>query len=595
MIFPSLAPVRSRTRPMAFTLPENLCLVSGLAVVFLICSSPAQAWARQENESSPVVITREDIQRSGFVNIVDLLNQIPGVRAGDSFVLIRGSPKVRVLLEGRSINETTSSHGGVKWYMVSLKSIERIEILKGQGGVEYGDDSSGGVIVITTGKKDAVHGNTRVYWGNLGVENYEVNLQGSLGEWAASLNGGYGNSDGYRINDGKKKKIIGGKVAWTGSDRDRVNLGADYLLDERGNPGLPRFPTPWARQYDETLSSVLSAEFRSWSSTSSFDDSRRENEDPAKGLDTFFRVQKLRQDISGRPSFRNCGIFKCGTGFEYAQAWGEKIDRRKEESFWDYGAKDFSPKFLPVTFSLGLRGNFYSEFGEVLNPELKITAKRRWATLELKANRTNDIPSFMQRFNETSSTRPNPDLTMERASNLSLSTTPNLPHPFGAAISLFHNIITDRITYVRGDGGIGRYENFGRVTYQGLEGLLEWELRSGLKLKCGCIFLNAVNESTGNRLPGKPRNQFNTDIMWSPTPKFSLAFNTNAFSKQFTRADNREEAQGYVTVDMRSEYKLGKGVSLFTEMKNLMNRKYLYGDGYPAPFFTWISGVSYKF
>lgn len=427
------------------------------------------------------------------------------------------------------------------------------------------------------------------------MQSYEVNLQGNRGDWGEGMTSGYETSDGYRVNDDKDKRRFGGKVAWTGQDRTHVSLTADYLLDERGNPGLPEYPTPHARQRDETFSSVLVAQHNSWLSKTTADDSQRENEDPDRKLDTFLRVQKLGEEVSGRVPLWNWDAVNCGAGFEHAQAWGEKIERREEESFWVFAAKDIALESIPLTFSVGLRGNFYSEFGEAFNPELKATAKHRWGTLGLTANRTNNIPSFMQRYNETSSTRPNPDLTMEEASNFNVSITPGLPPSFSLGVSLFYNLITNRITYVRGDGGLGRYENFGEVTYRGVEGSLGWEPFSSLKCKCSRVFLDAVDEATGNRLAAKPRHQLNTDIMWSPTDKISLALSTTAVSKQFTRSDNTESVPGYFTADVRSEYRWRKGISFFTEVKNLTDREYFYGDGYPAPPLTWIAGISCQF
>ncbi len=68
---------------------------------------------------------------------------MPGVKAGSTSVTIRGSSKVRVLLDGRPINDPTSSHGGIKFDMVFLENVERVEIHRGKGGVKYGNDASG--------------------------------------------------------------------------------------------------------------------------------------------------------------------------------------------------------------------------------------------------------------------------------------------------------------------------------------------------------------------------------------------------------------------------------------------------------------------
>jgi len=81
--------------------------------------------------------------------IADVLNQVPGIKAGDTSVAIRGSYKVKVMLDGRSINDPTSSHGSVKFDLISIETVEKNEIHKGKGALKYGDDASGGVILIS--------------------------------------------------------------------------------------------------------------------------------------------------------------------------------------------------------------------------------------------------------------------------------------------------------------------------------------------------------------------------------------------------------------------------------------------------------------
>mgnify|MGYP005674925531 CR=1 FL=1 len=46
------------------------------------------------------VVTAEEIQAMKTVRLSDVLNQLPGVSAGDSSVAIYGSYKVKVLVDG---------------------------------------------------------------------------------------------------------------------------------------------------------------------------------------------------------------------------------------------------------------------------------------------------------------------------------------------------------------------------------------------------------------------------------------------------------------------------------------------------------------
>ncbi|RLB87667.1 MAG: TonB-dependent receptor, partial [Deltaproteobacteria bacterium] len=57
-----------------------------------------------------IVITANEIKKMNVRKISDVLNQVPGLKAGDTSVSIRGSYKVKVMLDGRPINDPTSSH-----------------------------------------------------------------------------------------------------------------------------------------------------------------------------------------------------------------------------------------------------------------------------------------------------------------------------------------------------------------------------------------------------------------------------------------------------------------------------------------------------
>jgi iron complex outermembrane receptor protein len=105
------------------------------------------------------------------LKIADVLNNVPGVKAGDASVGIHGSYKVKVFVDGRPINDPTSSHGGVNWDLVSPDDVERIEILRGKGGLTYGQDASGGVILITTRQVRHLTGNIKAYGGNHNTQN----------------------------------------------------------------------------------------------------------------------------------------------------------------------------------------------------------------------------------------------------------------------------------------------------------------------------------------------------------------------------------------------------------------------------------------
>ncbi|MEO8009962.1 MAG: TonB-dependent receptor plug domain-containing protein, partial [Betaproteobacteria bacterium] len=109
------------------------------------------------------VISSEEIRRSPARTLPQLLSYQAGLGGRDLFgnnasqatVDMRGfgataAQNTLVLLDGRKMNDIDLS--GVQWSALPLDSIERVEIIRGSGAVQYGDGAVGGVINIITRK-----------------------------------------------------------------------------------------------------------------------------------------------------------------------------------------------------------------------------------------------------------------------------------------------------------------------------------------------------------------------------------------------------------------------------------------------------------
>lgn len=120
--------------------------------------------ALRDTASSVYVITAEDIWRSGYVTLPEVLRLAPNLEVakinGYSYTITaRGfnSPetanKLLVMIDGRSVYEPIGS--GVLWQQinVALDTVDRIEVVSGPGGTLWGANAVNGVINIIT--KDA--------------------------------------------------------------------------------------------------------------------------------------------------------------------------------------------------------------------------------------------------------------------------------------------------------------------------------------------------------------------------------------------------------------------------------------------------------
>ena len=125
--------------------------------------------------TSTSIITSEDIERSPGYTLQDLLAQQPGIQTqsvlggtngASTFVDMRGFgafavSNTLVLINGRRLNDVDMA--GVDFNSIPRRSIERIEITRGNSGaVLYGDNAVGGVINIITKTNVGLPSSTRI-------------------------------------------------------------------------------------------------------------------------------------------------------------------------------------------------------------------------------------------------------------------------------------------------------------------------------------------------------------------------------------------------------------------------------------------------
>ena len=255
------------------------------------------------------VITQEDIQRSGAVNIPDLLRMVPGVDvaqidANRWAISIRGfndvySNKLLVLIDGRTVYDPIFS--AVYWDQndVPLEDIERIEVIRGPGGTVWGANAVNGVInIITLSARDtqgltlaAGTGSERTadgeaqYGGRLGKKGY-YRVFGDYFSYGALKN-----AQNQEAADGWLMRHGGFRTDWSLSTRDSLTVEGDIHQTNEGQTittGLvsPLFARIFNDRVKDTGGSILGRWDHSFSSRS--DASFQFYENHGKRLDSSY-------------------------------------------------------------------------------------------------------------------------------------------------------------------------------------------------------------------------------------------------------------------------------------------------------------------
>ena len=174
--------------------------------------------APPKEQKNTFVITQERIREKNYKNVEDILRDAPGVVVQNTAfgprIDMRGSgekslSRVKVLVDGVSINPTEETMASLPINAIPVESIKKIEIIPGGGATLYGSGSVGGVISISTNS-------------NVTKDNFFMDLNyGSFDNRNFGFAGGYNfnkhlyvnygfsylNSEDYREHEEKENKI----------------------------------------------------------------------------------------------------------------------------------------------------------------------------------------------------------------------------------------------------------------------------------------------------------------------------------------------------------------------------------------------------
>lgn len=235
----------SAFKPLALSLalaaafPSSIVLAQTATVgaaSSVVITAGRQTQAAKDVLADNVVITAEDIAKSGAASVVDLLQQQRGIeitRNGgpgtSASVFLRGGSNAQnvVLIDGVRIGSSTT--GGATWSSIPLSQIDRIEVVYGPLSSLYGADAMGGVIQIFTKKGTGdITPTVSAGLGSYGTRKLQAGIFGSVTDnLSLSLNVARQESDGFSATkpgigagsynadkDGYKLDSFNGRLVW---------------------------------------------------------------------------------------------------------------------------------------------------------------------------------------------------------------------------------------------------------------------------------------------------------------------------------------------------------------------------------------------
>ena len=183
--------------------------------------------------SDHLVLSSDEIVRSGAGNVIDLLGQQRGIEVSrnggpgtTASVFMRGgdSKQTVVLVDGVRIGSSTS--GIANWTALPLANIDRIEIIYGPLATMYGADAIGGVVQVFTKRGSGqARFTAAASAGSAGALAAEESVTGGSGRINYAFAAGHEQEEGFSAtkpgnfsyngdDDGYRKRSASGRLAY---------------------------------------------------------------------------------------------------------------------------------------------------------------------------------------------------------------------------------------------------------------------------------------------------------------------------------------------------------------------------------------------
>lgn len=186
------------------------------------------------------VITAEELRRSGAATINEALVRLLGLPGrqdltggGNTTVDLRGfgvtaESNQAVIVDGLRVSEADTSSPQLA--QIPLEAVERIEVIRGNAAVLYGEGATGGAIVITTrAGAQRTGGQVRAAAGRFGLRELRGSVTAALGDFSLDAAAQRRDADNYR--DNARTELQAGSLGgqWRSGD---LRLGARISEDK---------------------------------------------------------------------------------------------------------------------------------------------------------------------------------------------------------------------------------------------------------------------------------------------------------------------------------------------------------------------------
>ena len=620
----------------------------------LVVTAGKKAQSFQDVPNSISLVTAREIERKNRTFLNEILEYTPGVNVTQGDVNIRGSSGFtlgagsRVLLLVDGIPMMPGDSGDIKWDIIPLSQIERVEVVKGAGSALYGSYALGGVINIiskepsekpfteiklSSGIYDKPYYPEMKWTDDLRHFNQaDITFSHKWKKIGYLISGGRRESTGYQQNGNYLKLNLLGRLDVKFDTQKQLTLQSSWSDDDRGEI------FQWRNQHDalempvvavgDKISStkfslngvyrhLINQKFTYKIRTSYFKNYWKHYYHDS---DDYSRAHKLGLEIQGDYILNKTHSFTFGFEGVY--------DITKSAMFGDHDGSNLAGFFQDeihlgelVTITAGFRYDYHYVYIDSIyfrsdslytslldttikdnqfNPKLGFTIKPSLlTTIRASVGRGFRTPTMAEMFTETNTSGfniiPNPVLKAERAWSYEIGINQVLSQNMLLDIAVFHNDYWNFIEPERDDQNTVQFINVDRARIRGLELMLQsgwWKRR--INAIISYTLLDPQDITTGKTLAYRPKHLLSCSINFN-----YRAFQTGLDYRYVSRLDTvkvypTDDRVAQKVLDGRVSYTFNQ-LTVSANINNMLNYNFTQVERNLAPIRNYVLSLAYKF
>jgi iron complex outermembrane receptor protein len=550
------------------------------------------------NSSDRVVIDRKQIEVSKVPNLTSLLATQANITVTTTpfqptSLFLRGgdSSHIVIIVDGVPFYDGTSAQRSFNLNMIDIRTIERVEVIKGSQSVLFGGQALSGVIKITTIGSKARQPTVVVEAGSFDKANIGAVYQKDLDHGLFSAHARAG------------QKNAPSPILKSGSIYPNQNSSADLVY---------RYDSDWFAQgkisyvEDDAYSPGQNAQRQ----TIDADDFKIHNQQTMVSVVTGIKNQwKPQLMVSQQWSYRTYNQPSAIPSPADQVYDGETTQVRFDSRLFAFGGSEFTGglSYTKETMKYKDTGvqkadvfsetrGVYLKYDQIINPDFKFALGGRYEFWDSNSGegtgqlglvyRENTkfevatgykVPSLFQLYSPDYG---NTNLDEERSVSYSLSHQQALTETMNASVTFFVTQFSDLIVAV---GGPPKYSNVAKSNTKGIEGSYAWSFASNQQVSVLATYQEPWDETNKRWLYRRPLASGSIRYVYS-IENWQAQAELLAIG---ARGDVGGEAPGFLSGNIAATYDISANYSAYARIDNITDNRYqdsysFYNEGLSA-------------